>query len=501
MSKSKNLKYFEYDWEKEKKSSSLSAPQQPVRRKVTAEEKKQSEDVVKARLNPSLAFETFAGKIYDSEAVRRQTQARFATCATELTYLPPDSRQSESPFDRYWRLKNEINTFSEEIKTLAAEQEKKKVVSSSAQDISTALKNEVQSLDKTLCDLLNNPQTGIFFQQHLSSSSSSSSFSSFSSSPSSSSSLSSSSMTALMQTTTGLMSSSSGSLAKHTSVNQLISQLQLLSSPSSSSSSSPSSSSVSVSSSSSSSSSLSSSSVSASSSSSVSATSSPMQQQSTTTCELYLDNRSDPKHWKTLAAYEQRVSILEQVVGHPDQASTLFPDVYTGLSQLTKRVDLLDNNKLDHLSRRIRSVLMEFELLENVKNKNQFSSASSSSSSSSSSSLSSSSTSTSVGVDEKVERLYQMMTRWDQCAQQLPLVISRLQSLRELHEESAQSVSRLSAVEKQMDTTQALLEHDKSTLEQVSKSLSTNLTTMSSNMDSLDSRMKLLREKLENLHS
>lgn len=46
--------------------------------------------------------------------------------------------------------------------------------------------------------------------------------------------------------------------------------------------------------------------------------------------------------------------------------------------------------------------------------------------------------------EEKVNKLFAIMSRWDSSAQQLPSVVARLQSLREMHEESADATLRLS---------------------------------------------------------
>ncbi len=66
-----------------------------------------------------------------------------------------------------------------------------------------------------------------------------------------------------------------------------------------------------------------------------------------------------------------------------------------------------------------------------------------------------------------MEQLYGMMTRWDAAAQSLPVVVARLQSLKEVHEESAGVIVRLQSVEKTAESAQKTLDDDRTALQTV----------------------------------
>ncbi len=64
----------------------------------------------------------------------------------------------------------------------------------------------------------------------------------------------------------------------------------------------------------------------------------------------------------------------------------------------------------------------------------------------------------------QVNQIWGMMQRWDDAVQQLPAIIARLQSLKDLHEESAAAVLRMQAIDAEHSQVVAVLSADKSSL-------------------------------------
>merc|ERR1712241_216840 len=84
--------------------------------------------------------------------------------------------------------------------------------------------------------------------------------------------------------------------------------------------------------------------------------------------------------------------------------------------------------------------------------------------------------------EEKINKLFEMMTRWDEAALQLPTIVDRLRSVKNLHEESANIVQKVNRLETQNKLIQQSLQSNKNMLQNVEKSLSKNAETMQKNM-------------------
>mmetsp|Transcript_25060 Transcript_25060/g.39837 ORF Transcript_25060/g.39837 Transcript_25060/m.39837 type:complete len:92 (-) Transcript_25060:440-715(-) len=89
-----------------------------------------------------------------------------------------------------------------------------------------------------------------------------------------------------------------------------------------------------------------------------------------------------------------------------------------------------------------------------------------------------------------------MMTRWDQAALQLPTIVSRLRSVKNLHEESANIVQKVNRLETQNQLIQKSLESNQNILNNVTKSLQENATTMQNNMRLIQERLDKINQKL-----
>eukprot|EP01006_Ploeotia_vitrea_P063118 TRINITY_DN84972_c0_g1_i1.p1 TRINITY_DN84972_c0_g1~~TRINITY_DN84972_c0_g1_i1.p1 ORF type:complete len:418 (+),score=248.00 TRINITY_DN84972_c0_g1_i1:45-1298(+) len=196
------------------------------------------------------------------------------------------------------------------------------------------------------------------------------------------------------------------------------------------------------------------------------------------TYELYYKPQDAAKDEGTLGDLDQRLVKLEKIIGEPT-TQTGFADIHTALTHLQHQLDLLDQNKLAGVYRQIKSLMSELEHLESVKTQAGSSSAN----------------------EQKINKMYEMMAAWDEAAQQLPAVIARLQSLKELHEHSAETVARVQNVATQQADMNALLVQDMESLAAVEKSLDANAKTMRANVASIEERIDTLMEKIAKLES
>merc|ERR1712137_1502235 len=100
---------------------------------------------------------------------------------------------------------------------------------------------------------------------------------------------------------------------------------------------------------------------------------------------------------------------------------------------------------------------------------------------------------------EKVNEIYTLMQKWDDAASQLPTVIGRLQSLKELHEQSAAVVLRAQAIDAEHTQVMTSLSSNASALEKVQKSMAENTEVMQRNVEALEKRMAELAQKMSQL--
>lgn len=197
------------------------------------------------------------------------------------------------------------------------------------------------------------------------------------------------------------------------------------------------------------------------------------------TYELYYNPQRDgTRTLASLVDLDKRISIIEKCLGVANEDKSFsFPDVHAALVHLSKRLELLDNHKLEGVNRQLKSLMGDIEAFHQVKETAEQGNA----------------------QNEKINKLYEMMTKWDESSEQLPFVISRLQSLRELHEESAATVMRVQSMDNDQAEITRLLTHDKQALDRVEKNLASNLKVMQNNVKTLEARITELNSKFEKL--
>merc|ERR1740129_1121334 len=167
-----------------------------------------------------------------------------------------------------------------------------------------------------------------------------------------------------------------------------------------------------------------------------------------------------------LAALEGSVAEVERRLGGPDPASP-FPDLQSAISQLHKRLSLLDGGKLDAIRGRVEKVMADVDAML-IKKAELLK----------------------PGADEKVKELYEFCHRWNSTAASLPAIVARLRSLQALHQQSATFSARLAALEQQQDELTRLLDTTNAAVQELGKSLQENMTVVNANMKSLEQKIK-----------
>merc|ERR1712228_769894 len=184
---------------------------------------------------------------------------------------------------------------------------------------------------------------------------------------------------------------------------------------------------------------------------------------------LYHDGSMNKQTYR-MKEINDRLCNLEKIVGpKPDNAT--IGDMTRSVEYLSSVLELLsDDMKLDQLVRRaqvLRKKLQEIQSkghgaieLQITKTK-----------------------------DEKIKKMFDMMTRWDQAALQLPTIVSRLRS-----------VKKVNRLETQNKLIQQSLASNKNMLENVQKSLSQNAATMTKNMESITERLNKMQATMKKLN-
>merc|ERR1711862_823673 len=91
-------------------------------------------------------------------------------------------------------------------------------------------------------------------------------------------------------------------------------------------------------------------------------------------------------------------------------------------------------------------------------------------------------------MDRKVDELYEFCHRWSATTASPPMIITRLQTLQALHQQSTSFAPRLAAVELQQDELAKLLETTNTAVQDVGRALQENMTTMKDRMRSLEEK-------------
>jgi len=101
--------------------------------------------------------------------------------------------------------------------------------------------------------------------------------------------------------------------------------------------------------------------------------------------------------------------------------------------------------------------------------------------------------------ETKVNEIFEIMGQWDIICQQLPNIVSRLQALKSLHDESASFQQSVQQLDTQQVEIKKLLKFNGDLMTKVDANFKSNLNTIQSNVQTLETRFSDLSKRLEDL--
>lgn len=167
-----------------------------------------------------------------------------------------------------------------------------------------------------------------------------------------------------------------------------------------------------------------------------------------------------------LSELEQKVSKLENLIGLNEQHPIESKSLLNSLEQLTTRVNLLDGTNIDHIDMKLANVLARLNAINDKK----------------------------ALVDEqdkqsKAVELFDMMSRWETMAANLPIIQQRLIALNELHHQAFQFSTTLSHYEAEQQALKTSLNTNDQLLKQLKTTFESNLESLKSQLNSIDQKL------------
>lgn len=184
----------------------------------------------------------------------------------------------------------------------------------------------------------------------------------------------------------------------------------------------------------------------------------------------------------SIAEIEKKLGVTGGAKGAP---TVPFADLQTALTQLHRRLSLLDTHKMESVRGGIAKAMSSLDaaLLSEQRGEGQTSNNSSSSSKDQ------------QVVEKRLSEMYESCHLWTPTASALPAIVSRLQSLQTLHQQSAAFTTRLSALEHQQDELAKLLEVTNAAVHELGKGLQENMVVMTENLRNLEDKLSRLPQK------
>ena len=444
-------------------------------------DRKKNEDVLQLDLKPAVAFAKFAGKIYDSKlaadssssgsnsssATAKVQPLPFARPASPTAFSTTNSSSSspfESPIDKFNRLKREVTTFRSDLAALVREDGG----DSDVGELAALLDRELGKLDEQLTGLTSEGATRKFVADGQQSADGADNGGPL--------------VTQLIQR---LQQSSSTD-----NVSPITFNLPTASSPSPSSTTTPDPS------------------LSAGIVSSLDRRVAALEQ--TVGLPVGLITAAAVRDKSSASASRTSRSSTSAATSSPATSSSsssgavhlsyssAFPDLYTGVMSLHRKLGLLDAARMDALRSHIKSITQDMELIAP-----SGASASAPANTAATSSSSSAPSSAVIDVREsgRVSELYDLMTRWDAWVGQLPVIVGRLHSLKATHDELRGVADRVKRVEADSAAIDKLLRDDRDALQKVSSAATASLDQMTKNLTSMQQRMAALQSKVDALNT
>jgi len=181
-----------------------------------------------------------------------------------------------------------------------------------------------------------------------------------------------------------------------------------------------------------------------------------------------------------LADLEKKITELEQLIG-PKQMLEPTIDLISTVEELKEKLNLLTTPKhLEVLQRTVTNLSAELDKLAEKKQRQE----------------------EDPGIkahEMQVKEMFGMMNRWDAVSLQLPNIVSRLQTLKSLHEGAASFSESVNVLENQQEEIKKLLTFNGDLMKQVDSNFKSNLNTVQGNVQMLEKRFVELSKKLEDL--
>ncbi|KAM7447694.1 Dynactin subunit 2 [Porites harrisoni] len=194
-----------------------------------------------------------------------------------------------------------------------------------------------------------------------------------------------------------------------------------------------------------------------------------------------------PEHAKfnqlsKISEMEQRVQKLETVLGNdPTQLSAITTDLeikeknlLAAASALEAKVALLDANHIEHVDARLQGILHHISALSEKKGEAENS-----------------------AKENKVSELYDLLNKWDSFVDVVPDLITRLQTLKALHEQAGQFGQSLLQLDSSQSTLKSQMQDQAKLLNELEASFTANVAAIEANCARVEARMNALLEKFE----
>ncbi|KAF8569344.1 hypothetical protein P879_05393 [Paragonimus westermani] len=170
---------------------------------------------------------------------------------------------------------------------------------------------------------------------------------------------------------------------------------------------------------------------------------------------------------------DRRIQRLEALIGQPDPsklsaltADTAQLSLMEAATRLSARTALLQPNHLDMIETRLSALQTKLQAITEKRE-----------------------TISDADTQNKVAELYELVKKWDDVVDSLPMIVERLSELKSLHEEASEFSNALSALELSQKSVEENLSTYTKLLDSVDKNLKENMQTVQKNFASLESRL------------
>jgi len=171
---------------------------------------------------------------------------------------------------------------------------------------------------------------------------------------------------------------------------------------------------------------------------------------------------------------DRRVAAIEKSLGTVKSGG--YGTVAQGIATLYRKIEFMDEHKLEGVYRRVTALRSELELLEHTPKEHG-----------------------AVGGVEKFKEASETVAKWDKAAGEVSQIADRMASLKEVHENAANALLRLQRVERLQLALVTMLGQDKESLDKVTTALSENVKVLENNIKAFRTRVDLVNLKLAQL--